>query len=245
MSRAGAAKAGRDAVVLLSGGLDSATVLALARSQGFRVRALSFDYGQRHRTELSCAAAQAAAHGVVSHVTARVDLAIFGGSALTDRTLAVPKARRDAPAHIPITYVPARNTIFLSYALALAETASARHIFIGANAVDYSGYPDCRPEYLNAFQAMAALATRAAVEDPAAAPVICAPLLMWTKRRIIEEGARLGVDFSMTSSCYDPNPDTGAPCRACDSCAIRAKAFAELGYDADPAVARHHPAPQA
>lgn len=231
----------RDAVVLLSGGLDSATVLALARADGFRVRALSFDYGQRHRTELRCAAALAAAHGAASHVTARLDLTVFGGSALTDRTLAVPKGRTETPADIPLTYVPARNTIFLSYALALAETTGARDIFIGANAVDYSGYPDCRPEFLDAFQALAAVATKAAVEDPAAAPRIRAPLLDWNKTRIIEEGARLGVDFAMTSSCYDPDPESGAPCSQCDSCLIRAKAFTELGYVADPAVAKHAP----
>lgn len=229
----------RDAVVLLSGGIDSATALALARAEGFRVRALSFDYGQRHRTELRCATALAAAHGAASHVTARVDLAIFGGSALTDRAAAVPKGRVDTPADIPVTYVPARNTIFLSYALALAETTGARDIFIGANAVDYSGYPDCRPEFLDAFQAMAAVATKAAVEDPAAAPRIRAPLLHWNKTRIIEEGARLGVDFAMTSSCYDPHPESGAPCTQCDSCLIRAKAFSDLGYDVDPAVSKH------
>jgi 7-cyano-7-deazaguanine synthase len=236
MSRA---RAVRDAVVLLSGGLDSATVLALARAEGFRVRALSFDYGQRHRTELRCAAALAAAHGAASHVTADIDLTIFGGSALTDRALDVPKGRAETPADIPVTYVPARNTIFLSYALALAETTGARDIFIGANAVDYSGYPDCRPEFLDAFQAMAAVATKAAVEDPSAAPRIRAPLLKWEKTRIIEEGARLGVDFGMTSSCYDPHPESGAPCTQCDSCLIRAKAFVALGYDVDPAVARH------
>lgn len=229
----------RDAVVLLSGGLDSATTLALARAEGFRVRALSFDYGQRHRTELRCAAALASALGAASHVTAKVDLSIFGGSALTDRGLAVPKGRADTPPDIPVTYVPARNTIFLSYALALAETTGARDIFIGANAVDYSGYPDCRPEFLSAFEAMAAVATKAAVEDAAAAPRIRAPLLDWNKTRIIEEGARLGVDFAMTSSCYDPDPETGAPCGECDSCLIRAKAFRELGYDADPAVLKH------
>lgn len=230
----------RNAVVLLSGGLDSATVLALVRSQGFRVRALSFDYGQRHRVELSCAARLAAAFGA-SHSTALIDTKVFAGSALTDLRIAVPKGRRHTPADIPVTYVPARNTIFLSYALALAESSGARDIFIGANAVDYSGYPDCRPEFLDAFQNMAALATKAGVEDPEMAPRIQAPLLHWEKKRIIEEGAKLGVDFGMTSSCYDPDPASGAPCRNCDSCHIRSKAFKELGYSTDPAVKLHYP----
>lgn len=234
------ASAVRDAIVLLSGGLDSATVLALARSQGFRLRTLSFDYGQRHRVELKCAAALASAYGA-SHATALVDTRVFAGSALTDTSIAVPKGRTHTPADIPVTYVPARNTIFLSYALALAESSGARDIFIGANAVDYSGYPDCRPEFLKAFEDMAALATKAGVEDPEMAPKIRAPLLFWEKKRIIEEGMKLGVDFSLTSSCYDPNPDTGAPCRDCDSCHIRSKAFQELGFAADPAVARHYP----
>lgn len=229
----------RNAVVLLSGGLDSATALALARAEGFRVRTLSFDYGQRHRHELSCAGRLSSALGAASHATARIDLSIFGGSALTDMSIDVPKMREETPPDIPVTYVPARNTIFLSYALALAETSGARDIFIGANAVDYSGYPDCRPEFLEAFQRMAALATKASVEDPDAAPVIRAPLVHWTKPRIIEEGLKLGVDFGMTSSCYDPDPETGRPCSQCDSCLIRAKAFRELGFDVDPAVAKY------
>jgi 7-cyano-7-deazaguanine synthase len=226
----------RDAVVLLSGGLDSATVLALARAEGYRVRALSFDYGQRHRHELSCAGKVAAALGAHSHAIANVDLRVFGGSALTDDSLTVPKHRHDMPADIPVTYVPARNTIFLSYGLALAETVGARDIFIGANAVDYSGYPDCRPEYFEAFQRMASLATKAAVENPDLGPVIRTPLLHWTKQEIIAKGLELGVDFGMTSSCYDPDPLSGRPCEACDSCLIRAKAFRELGFNVDPAV---------
>jgi 7-cyano-7-deazaguanine synthase len=234
----GTARDLRDAVVLLSGGLDSATVLALARAEGFRVRALSFDYGQRHRHELSCAAAIAAALGAHSHAVAQIDLRVFGGSALTDRSVAVPKNRVDMESSIPSTYVPARNTIFLSYALALAETAGARDIFIGANAVDYSGYPDCRPEYFRAFEGVARLATKAAVEDPGMAPVIHTPLLHLRKKDIIAKGLALGVDFGMTSSCYDPDPETGRPCEACDSCIIRSKAFAELGFDCDPAVSK-------
>jgi 7-cyano-7-deazaguanine synthase len=229
----------RDAIVLLSGGLDSATVLALAREEGYRVRALSFDYGQRHRHEISCAKAVAESLGAYSHDLVCVDLRAIGGSALTDDTMVVPKNRHNTPADIPVTYVPARNTIFLSYGLALAETVGAKDIFIGANAVDYSGYPDCRPEYFAAFQNMASLATRAAVEDPGAAAVIRTPLLHLTKTQIIEKGLALGVDFAMTSSCYDPEPNSGRPCEACDSCLIRAKAFSALGYDVDPAVARH------
>jgi 7-cyano-7-deazaguanine synthase len=229
----------RNAIVLLSGGLDSATVLALAREEGFRVRALSFDYGQRHRHEISCAKTVAQSLGAYSHDLVRIDLRAIGGSALTDDSMVVPKNRHDTPSDIPATYVPARNTIFLSYGLALAETVGAKDIFIGANAVDYSGYPDCRPEYFAAFQKMASLATRAAVEDPRAAASIRTPLLHWSKTQIIEKGLALGVDFGMTSSCYDPEPHSGKPCEACDSCLIRAKAFRVLGYDVDPAVARH------
>jgi 7-cyano-7-deazaguanine synthase len=237
-SAARAAGKMRDAVVLLSGGLDSATAMAMARADGFRVRALSFDYGQRHRVELRAAAAVAAAQGAFSHATAVIDLAIFGGSALTDMSIPVPKKREETPADIPVTYVPGRNTIFLSYAVALAEVTGARDIYIGANAVDYSGYPDCRPEYFDAFQKMAALATKVGVEDPAAAPQIRTPLLMWTKQEIIEKGLALGVDFSLTSSCYDPDPISGRPCTECDSCLIRAKAFKKVGYETDPAVAK-------
>lgn len=241
MSRALSSASGkvRNAVVLLSGGLDSATVLALAHAEGFRVRTLSFDYGQRHRHELSCAEQISSALGAVSHATARIDMSIFGGSALTDSSIDVPKMRQETPPDIPVTYVPARNTIFLSYALALAETTGSRDIFIGANAVDYSGYPDCRPEFLEAYQKMAALATKASVEDPAGAPKIRAPLVHWTKPRIIEEGLKHGVDFAMTSSCYDPDPETGQPCTQCDSCLIRQRAFRELGFDVDPAVAKY------
>lgn len=228
-----------DAVVLLSGGVDSATCAAIARAEGYRLRALSFDYGQRHRYELQCAAHVAQHFGAVSHAVARIDLGIFGGSALTDDALDVPKGRDVTPDGIPITYVPARNTIFLSYALALAETTGARDIFIGANAVDYSGYPDCRPEYLEAFQNMSALALKASVEDPSKAPRIRAPLVHWTKTQIIKTGLDLGVDFALTSSCYDPDPVTGEPCSLCDSCMIRSKAFRELGIPVDPAVAKY------
>lgn len=240
MSRVVSAASGKvcDAVVLLSGGLDSATALAIARSEGRRIRALSFDYGQRHRHELLCASMIAKALGVFTHATAQIDLTIFGGSALTDSSIGVPKGRHHTPADIPVTYVPARNTIFLSYALALAETTGASEIFIGANAVDYSGYPDCRPEYFEAFQRMAALGLKASIEDPTSAPVIRAPLLHWTKRDIVEKGLALGVDFGMTSSCYDPDP-AGKPCQLCDSCLIRAKAFREVGIIVDPAVARY------
>jgi 7-cyano-7-deazaguanine synthase len=212
--------------------------MAMARADGFRVRALSFDYGQRHRVELRAAAAVAAAQGAYSHSTAVIDLSIFGGSALTDLSIPVPKQRHETPADIPVTYVPARNTIFLSYALALAEVTGARDIYIGANAVDYSGYPDCRPEFFDAFQTMAGLATKVGVEDPESAPQIRVPLLTWSKQEIIKRGRALGVDFSITSSCYDPDPETGRPCTECDSCIIRAKAFKGVGYEIDPAVAR-------
>lgn len=202
------------------------------------MRAISFDYGQRHRHELRCASKIAEYLGAHSHSTVKIDLSVFGGSALTDTSIAVPRGRHELPQDIPVTYVPARNTIFLSFALALAETTDARDIFIGANAVDYSGYPDCRPEYFEAFQNMAKLALKASVEDPASAPVIRAPLLHWTKKDIILKGLSLGVDFSMTSSCYDPEP-SGKPCQSCDSCLIRAKAFHQVGITVDPAVAQY------
>lgn len=218
---------GPGAVVLLSGGLDSATTLAIARSQGFACHALSFDYGQRHRHELIAADRVADHMGVASRRVATIDLRLFGGSALT-ADIDVPKDRDEAHMSegIPITYVPARNTIFLSYALALAEVLEANDIFIGVNAVDYSGYPDCRPQYIAAFQAMAALATRAGVEGR---PVtLHTPLIDLTKTQIIERGLALGVDYSLTHSCYDPAPD-GTPCGHCDSCLIRTHAFADLG----------------
>src|SRR4051794_19818224 len=217
------------AVVLLSGGLDSATVAAIARREGFAVHALSFRYGQRHAVELDAAVKGASASGAGEHRLVDIDLRAFGGSALTD-DIDVPKTGVDSSS-IPVTYVPARNTIFLSFALAYAEVIGADDIFIGVNALDYSGYPDCRPEYLEAFQAMARLATKAGVEDGRAAQ-IHAPLIALTKREIVRLGIRLGVDYSMTISCYDPSPDGGA-CGACDSCRLRRKGFEEAGV-ADP-----------
>src|SRR5438046_249744 len=212
------------AVVLLSGGLDSTTTLALAREQGFACYALSIDYGQRHRRELECARRVADALGAVKHTVVRVDLRAIGGSALTD-AIDVPK---DRPAEemghgIPITYVPARNTVLLGLALGFAETLQAFDIFIGANAVDYSGYPDCRPEFLTQFERLANLATKAAVEGQGIFRVH-APLLNKTKAEIIREGLRLGVDYGLTLSCYDPDPD-GRACGRCDSCRLRLKGF--------------------
>ena len=216
------------AVVLLSGGLDSTTVLAIAREQGFEPYALSFHYGQRHIQELVAAESVARSQGVVKHVVAQIDLREFGGSALT-ADIAVPKGRTavDMSDGIPITYVPARNTVFLSFALAWAETLGASDIFIGVNALDYSGYPDCRPEYIAAYETMANLATRAGVEGIQKLK-IHTPLISLTKAQIVQEGMRLGVDYAETSSCYDPGED-GKPCAACDSCVLRAKGFAEAG----------------
>ena len=226
--------AGR-AVVLVSGGLDSATVLALARNQGFDCFAISFDYGQRSRAELDAATRVAQAQGVRAHQVVPIDLSAFGGSALTDSAIAVPDAPGgafddSAPGEIPITYVPARNTVFLSLALAWAEVLDARHLFIGANAVDYSGYPDCRPEFLQAFQTMANLATRVGVEEGGLR--VHAPLVDWSKARIITEGTALGVDYSATVSCYQAD-SAGRACGRCDSCALRARGFADAGV-ADP-----------
>lgn len=216
------------AVVLLSGGLDSTTTLAIARSEGFDVHALSFRYGQRHLAELDAARRVATAMGATQHLVADIDLRMFGGSALT-ADLPVPKDRRpDDMAHgIPITYVPARNTIFLSLALAWAEVLGAADIFIGVNALDYSGYPDCRPEYIAAFERMANLATRSGVEGGVSVR-IRTPLLQLSKAEIVRRGAALGVDFALTSSCYDPDP-LGHPCGRCDSCLLRHKGFAEAG----------------
>jgi 7-cyano-7-deazaguanine synthase len=214
------------AVVLLSGGLDSATVLAIARSEGYECYALSFDYGQRHRHELTAAAKVAENQGVAQHHTVTFDLRAFGGSALTS-DVEVPKDRDLAESGIPITYVPARNTIFLSFALAWAETLGASDIFIGVNALDYSGYPDCRPEYIAAFEHMSNLATRAGVEGTRRLR-IHTPLISLTKAGIIRRGTELGVDYSLTSSCYDPSPD-GRPCGSCDSCRLRARGFREAG----------------
>jgi 7-cyano-7-deazaguanine synthase len=223
------------AVVLLSGGLDSATVLAIAREQGYERYALSFRYGQRHDVELAAAERVANDIGVARHVVLDIDLTAFGGSALTD-DIEVPHGRDidELGDEIPVTYVPARNTVFLSFALAYAETVEAEAIFLGVNALDYSGYPDCRPEYLDAFQAMAALATKAGVEGN---PVrIEAPLLHLTKAEIIQRGLALGVDYALTHSCYDPG-ETGAACGTCDSCLLRARGFAQLDR-ADPALRR-------
>lgn len=203
--------------------MDSATVLALARQEGFACHALSIDYGQRHRVELAAAARVADRLGALEHRVVNLDLTVFGGSALTDRTIAVPTA---PSAGIPVTYVPARNTIFLSLALAWAEVLHANDIFIGANAVDYSGYPDCRPEYLRAFDTMANLATKAAVEGERMN--IHAPLAAWSKAEIIRRGAALGVDFAMTVSCYQIDEE-GRACGVCDSCRLRRDGFAAAG----------------
>lgn len=216
------------AVILVSGGLDSATTLALAREQGFECSALSIDYGQRHRLELQRARQVAESLGAVRHIEVRVDLRAIGGSALT-AAIDVPKDRPyDTIGHgIPITYVPARNTVFLSLALGYAEVVGAFDIFMGANALDYSGYPDCRPEYLAAFEKLANLATRAAVEGKGTFRVH-APLLHKSKAEIVKEAARLGVDFAQTLSCYDPDAE-GRACGRCDSCRLRLKGFQEAG----------------
>jgi 7-cyano-7-deazaguanine synthase len=216
------------AVVLLSGGLDSSTVLAIARSEGYELHALSFSYGQRHVVELEAARRVAAATGVADHRIAAIDLRVFGGSALT-ADIEVPKGRDTAEMDhgIPITYVPARNTIFLSFALAWAEVLGSSDIFIGVNALDYSGYPDCRPEFIEAFEKMANLATKAGVEGRQALK-IHTPLIALTKAEIVRKGIELGVDYSLTSSCYDPSP-AGEPCGECDSCLLRQKGFRENG----------------
>jgi 7-cyano-7-deazaguanine synthase len=221
------------AVVLLSGGVDSSTALAIARADGFDCHALSFDYGQRHRRELEAARAVARALGAAEHRVATIDLRAFGGSALTDE-IEVPKDRPpdQIPAGIPVTYVPARNTIFLSFALGWAEVLEAPDIYIGVNAVDYSGYPDCRPQYIAAFEAMASLATRMGVEGRRI--TIHTPLIELTKADIIRRGTDLGVDYGLTFSCYDPDLATGRPCGRCDSCLLRARGFAEAGL-IDPA----------
>lgn len=226
---------GRPAVVLLSGGLDSTTVLAIARSQGYEPYALSFRYGQRHTIELEAADRVAAALGAARHVIADIDLRVFGGSALTD-DIDVPRhaSADDLDGGIPVTYVPARNTVFLSFALAWAETLESSDLFIGVNSLDYSGYPDCRPEYIRAFEQMANLATKAGVEGRQHLR-IHTPLIDLTKAQIIERGLALGVDYAQTHSCYDPNP-AGHACGACDSCLLRRRGFAQLGLD-DPALA--------
>lgn len=227
----------RTAVVLLSGGLDSATVLAIARSEGFAIIALSFRYGQRHGIEITAAQSIARKAGVLRHVVVDIDLRVFGASALTSE-LEVPKGRSaDEMSHgIPITYVPARNTIFLSYALALAEVSMADNIYMGVNALDYSGYPDCRPEYIEAFEQMANLATKAGVEGRHL--TIHTPLMHQTKGEIITRGMKLGVDYAATMSCYDPDA-SGAACGQCDSCQLRLKGFMEAGLS-DPVRYRSH-----
>lgn len=219
------------AVVLLSGGLDSATVLAIARDAGYACHALSIDYGQRHAAELAAAARLAASLGAVEHRVIRLGLGDFGGSALTDASIAVPEAPTEG---IPVTYVPARNTVMLALALAWAEVLGARDIFIGVNAVDYSGYPDCRPEFIEAFERMANLATRAGVEGTRL--VIHAPLQHLSKAGIIRRGTALGVDYAQTVSCYQAD-EAGHACGVCDACRLRRQGFAQAGI-ADPTVYR-------
>jgi 7-cyano-7-deazaguanine synthase len=224
------------AVILLSGGLDSATVMAIAKSEGFEPYALSFRYGQRHDVELAAAGRVAEALGAEAHVVVDIDLQLFGGSALT-ADIEVPHHERvedlDTSA-IPVTYVPARNTIFLSFALAWAETLGASDVFIGVNALDYSGYPDCRPEYIAAFETMSNLATKAGVEGHQRLEVHT-PLIELTKAQTIQRGLKLGVDYALTHSCYDPT-DADRACGTCDSCLLRGRGFAELGMT-DPALA--------
>jgi 7-cyano-7-deazaguanine synthase len=225
----------RKAVVLLSGGLDSTTVVAMAREQGFEVYALSFDYGQNHKIELESAKRVAEKLGVKQHAIVKVDLRSFGGSALTSDQ-PVPKHRTaEAIGHgVPVTYVPARNTVFLSLALAYAETLEATDIFLGVNALDYSGYPDCRPEFIEAFETLANLATKMGTEGKRV--TIHTPLIAMTKKQIVEAGLKLGVDYTQTVSCYDPGA-SGEACGACDACLLRLKGFAEAGIS-DPAAYR-------
>ena len=225
MNQAGSKAA---AVVLLSGGLDSATAAAWAQREGYSLAALTLDYGQRHRVELDAARQVAASLGITDHIVLPIDLTAFGGSALTDSNIAVPKGRSTAAMAdgIPVTYVPARNTVFLSLALAMAETRGAEAIVVGVNAIDYSGYPDCRPEYLDAFRTLARLATKAGVSGR---PLeLLAPLVSLTKAEIIRLGLDLGIDYGLTTSCYDPDP-TGRPCGECDSCRLREAGFAAAG----------------
>jgi 7-cyano-7-deazaguanine synthase len=231
------------AVALLSGGLDSATTLAVARSEGFALYALTFRYGQRHDVEIEAARRVAAALGVAQHVVVQIDLRLFGGSALTDDDIAVPRDRDldQMGESIPVTYVPARNTIFLSYVLAWAEVLGANDIFIGVNALDYSGYPDCRPEYIAAYERMANLATKAAVEGRQRL-TIHTPLITLTKRQIIQKGLELGVDYALTRTCYDPSPQ-GEACGHCDACLLRLKGFSDMGIE-DPAPYQHARAQQ-
>jgi 7-cyano-7-deazaguanine synthase len=222
--------AGKPAVVLLSGGLDSTTVLAIAKTEGYTPYALSFRYGQRHTVELEAAERVAQAQGVARHVIADINLRVFGGSALTD-DIAVPHhdSAEELGEGIPVTYVPARNTVFLSFALAWAETLGSSDVFVGVNALDYSGYPDCRPEYISAYETMANLATKAGVEGTQHRK-IHTPLIDLTKAQTIERGLALGVDYSLTHSCYDPD-EQGLSCGTCDSCLLRRRGFAELGLE--------------
>lgn len=225
---------GRKAVILSSGGIDSTTAMAIAKSEGFEIYSLTFDYGQRHAAELEAARNVALALGATRHLVVRIDLGAIGGSALT-ADIAVPRGRSesDMQSAIPVTYVPARNTIFLSCALAWAEVLEAADLFIGVNAVDYSGYPDCRPEYIRAFEAMANLAIKAAVEGKLKI-AIRTPLIRMTKAGIVRAGAALGVDYSLTHSCYDPDA-RGRACGDCDSCLLRKKGFREAGIP-DPTI---------
>jgi len=219
----------RPAVLLLSGGLDSTTLLAYAKHQGWNVHALTFRYGQRHDVEVTRAQAVATAYGVTRHVVAEIDLRTFGGSALTSADIAVPKDRASAAmaSGVPVTYVPARNTIFLSYALAWAEVLGARDIFIGVNALDYSGYPDCRPAFITAFESLARLATAAGTEE-GAQYTVHTPLMEMTKAEIVALGTSLGVDYSGTVSCYDPDA-SGSACGRCDACQLRMNGFVQAG----------------
>ncbi len=232
------------AIVLLSGGLDSTTTLAIARDQGFDVHAMTFRYGQRHEVEIEAARRVAKRFEVRDHVVVEIDLRVFGGSALTG-DLDVPKGRseEEMAGRIPVTYVPARNTIFLSYALAWAEVLPAADVFIGVNAVDYSGYPDCRPEFIAAYQRMANLATRLGVEGQEAEDglTIHTPLSALSKAEIVRWGLQLGIDYSQTTTCYDPSPE-GAACGECDACVLRLRGFAENGMD-DPASYRQRSSP--
>ena len=220
----------RKAVILLSGGLDSATCLAIAKQDGYELQALSFKYGQRHEFEINAAKKIAKSMGVTNHVVMDINLRAFGGSALTDN-IDVPKNRdvTEISSEIPVTYVPARNTIFLSFALAFAETTESNDIFIGVNALDYSGYPDCRPEYIEAFENMARLATKSSIESGSSIN-IHTPLINLTKAQIIKKGMGLGVDYIKTHSCYDPF-ETGDPCSKCDACKLRQKGFNEIGLN--------------
>lgn len=232
-----ASAGGRPAVVLFSGGLDSTTLLALAIRDGWAVHALTFRYGQRHAVEVERAREVAARYGVARHVVADIDLAAFGGSALTDHAIAVPTDRRaaDMASGVPVTYVPARNTVFLAHALAWAEAIGARDLFIGVNALDYSGYPDCRPEFIAAFESLANVATRAGAEEGARFRVH-APLIALRKHEIVALGVAMGVDYAATLSCYDPDAE-GRACGRCDACQLRREGFRAAGV-ADPTVYR-------